>query len=65
MPQILDRLIGQLTTKGMSKDKAYNTAVKVLTKSGNLDKDRNLTNKGKKRQASSIDKVYSRGPQLL
>jgi hypothetical protein len=35
----------------MSKDKAYNTAIKVLTKSGNLDKDRNLTSKGKKRQA--------------
>lgn len=51
MPQILDRLISQLTTKGMSKDKAYATAVKVLTKSGNLDDDQNLTAKGKKRQA--------------
>ena len=51
MPQILDRLVNQLKSKGMKQDKAYATAIKVLTKSGNLDKDQNLTQKGKKRQA--------------
>ena len=35
----------------MSKDKAYATAVKVLTKSGNLDKNQNITAKGIKRQS--------------
>lgn len=51
MPQILDRLVSQLTSKGMKQDKAYATAIKVLTKSGNLDDNQNLTEKGKKRQA--------------
>ena len=51
MPQILDRLVSQLTSKGMKKDKAYATAIKVLTRSGNLDENQNLTRKGKKRQA--------------
>jgi len=51
MPQILDRLVNQLTSKGLPKDKAYATAVKVLTKSGNLDKNQNITAKGRKRQS--------------
>ena len=51
MPQILDRLVNQLTSKGMPKQKAWATAIKVLTKSGNLDEDQDLTEKGKKRQA--------------
>lgn len=51
MPQILDRLVSQLTSKGMAKDKAYSTALKVLTQSGNLDENQNLTKKGKVRQA--------------
>lgn len=51
MPQLLDRLIGQLRDKGMSEDKARATAIEVLTKSGSLDQDQNLTEKGMRRQA--------------
>ena len=51
MPQLLDRLISQLTTKGMPEDMARATAIEVLTKSGNLDEDQNLTDKGRRRQA--------------
>ena len=51
MPQLLDRLISQLTSKGMSEDIARATAIDVLTKSGNLDEAQNLTDKGRMRQA--------------
>ena len=51
MPQLLDRLISQLTSKGMPEDRARATAIEVLTKSGNLDEDQNLTEKGMRRQA--------------
>lgn len=50
MPKILDRLVGQLTRNGMSKDQAYAVAVKKLQESGNLKKgSTEATAKGKKR----------------
>lgn len=50
MPAILDRLVKQLTSNGMSKDKAYPIAVKKLQESGNLKKgSTKATAKGEKR----------------
>jgi hypothetical protein len=38
MPKILERLVGQLQTKGKSKSSAYAIATSALQKSGNLKK---------------------------
>jgi len=50
-PAILNRLVGQLERKGMSKSKAHAVAISTLQKSGSLKKNtKKLTVKGKKRQ---------------
>jgi hypothetical protein len=50
MPKILDRLVKQLTAKGVKNPYAVATA--QLQKSGNMKKgSQKLTDKGKKRQA--------------
>ena len=50
MGKLLDRLVNQLTSNGMSKSKAYAVAVSKLQKSGNLKKgSTKATAKGKKR----------------
>lgn len=50
MPKILDRLVSQLISNGMDKNKAYAVATKKLQASGNLKKGSNeATAKGKKR----------------
>lgn len=52
MPAILERLVSQLQSKGMSKSKAYAVATSQLQKSGVLKKGgTQLTAKGKKRQS--------------
>jgi hypothetical protein len=51
MPKIVERLVGQLQAKGMSKSQAYAVAVKQQQKAGNLNPgSTTLTPKGKKRQ---------------
>ena len=66
MPKLMDRLVSQLRSKGMSKDKAYAVATKKLQESGNLKKGtKKLTPKGKKRQSMgaagrAIDRAASK-----
>jgi hypothetical protein len=51
MPQIKERLVGQLLKKGMPKAKAYAVASSTLQKAGDLKPGTDqLTAKGKKRQ---------------
>lgn len=52
MPKIVKRLVSQLRSKGMSKDKAWAVATKKQQEAGNIKKGSNkLTTKGAKRQA--------------
>jgi len=52
MPKILDRLVHQLSEKGMDKDKAYAVATSHLQKSGVLKKGSDeLTGHGETRNA--------------
>ena len=51
MPKILDRLVGQLTSKGMLRDKAFAVATKQQQKAGNLKPGtQELTKQGERRQ---------------
>ena len=49
MPKIVERLVSQLVSGGMSKDKAYAVAVSKMKQAGNLDSHGKETAKGKKR----------------
>jgi len=50
-PALKVRLVAQLRAQGKSEADAYAIAQAVLLKSGNVDKDGNATEKGKRRGA--------------
>lgn len=56
MPAILERLVSQLTAKGMPRDKAFAVATSQLQKAGNLKAGtQQLTSQGKERQAMGAE----------
>lgn len=61
-PKIVDRLVSQLTAKGMSAAEAHAVAISHLQKSGVLQKGSNaLTDKGQVRNAmSAADRAKDR-----